>query len=323
MMFNEFFSKTREYIRGKEALVIKLPTPYSLKDTFSCGQCFRYEEIKSEEGYEEFFTVVGDKLIFVAQRKKGELIFFDTDEETFENVIRPYFDLDTDYRMIKEDILNCYSSDFLTLAADSAEGIVILRQDPWEALFSFIISQNNNIPRIRKIIREISAAYGVNLALQNGLKKCPIDEKGGAPCEEKCKNCGRCYTFPDAKSVLKKPSLLLPSRPGFRYKYLLDGAKKVDSLEVDLEKIKTAKSYEYTVAELSKILGVGLKVASCTALFGFYNLDAFPVDVWMRRAIDEHFGGKLEGKNLGRYAGVAQQYIFHYIRNLSYEKNES
>ena len=83
-----------------------------------------------------------------------------------------------------------------------------------------------------------------------------------------------------------------------------------------LNKITETGRYAYTVEELKKILGVGDKVAACTALFGFSNLEAFPIDVWMKRAIDEYFGGNLDPKTLGDYAGVAQQYIFHYIRTL-------
>lgn len=315
-MFNEFFSKENKVIDGRDAIVVKIPGSYSLDDTFLCGQCFRYEEIKREEGYAEYFTVIGEELIFVGQRERGEIIFYDIDEQVFEKTARTYFDLDTDYRKIKEEVLLGFDTPFLRLAADSAEGIAILRQDPWETICSFIISQNNNIPRIRKIVREISSAYGVNLALQKGLKYCPLSQNSKKPCEEKCKACGRCYTFPSAQKILEAPELLLPSKPGFRYKYIVDAATKIVSGEVDIEKIKQASSYEITVAELSKILGVGLKVASCAALFGFYNLDAFPIDVWMKRAIDEYFGGELDHTKFGKYAGVAQQYIFHYIRNI-------
>lgn len=318
-MFDEFFSKKQEVINGKEALVVKTPGRYSLEDTLLCGQCFRYEETERSEGYVEYFTVIGDEIVFVGQRERGELIFYGIDECLFENTVRRYFDLDTNYQQIKEDILQNYDTPFLHSAADAASGIAILRQNPWETICSFIISQNNNIPRIRKIIREISCAYGVNLALQKGLKTCPIDKNGGVPSEEKCRLCGRCFTFPTAEQILNQPSLLLPSKPGFRYKYIVDAAKKISSGEVDIDKIKNAGSYDLTVSELSKISGIGLKVASCAALFGFYNLDAFPVDVWMRRAIDEYFDGDLDPKKLGKYAGVAQQYIFHYIRNLSKE----
>ena len=182
-------------------------------------------------------------------------------------------------------------------------------------MLSFIISQNNNIPRIRKIIRAISLSYGENLAKKSGV--CP---KTGKPIsDEECATCGACYSFPTAKAILDAPELLLPSHPGFRYKYMLDAADKVTSGAVDLIDIDEKRSYQYTVEHLKQIVGVGDKVASCVALFGFANLDAFPIDVWMKRAIDEYFEGKLDPATLGNYAGVAQQYIFHYIRNLSNE----
>jgi N-glycosylase/DNA lyase len=135
-----------------------------------------------------------------------------------------------------------------------------------------------------------------------------------------CKECGCCYTFPKAEDVAKNPEKMLPSKPGFRYKYLLSAAERVVSGTTDLKAISEVHSYEHTVAELKKILGVGDKVASCAALFGFGNLEAFPIDVWMQRAIDTYFNGHLEPSSLGDYAGVAQQYIFHYIRNLEEKK---
>ena len=132
-----------------------------------------------------------------------------------------------------------------------------------------------------------------------------------------CKKCGRCYTFPTAENILANPEGLLPSKPGFRYGYILSAAEKIACGEVSLEDIESKASYEYTVEALKKIKGIGDKVASCAALFGFANLEAFPIDVWMKRAIDTYFDGKLDPKTLGPYAGIAQQYIFHYIRNES------
>lgn len=140
--------------------------------------------------------------------------------------------------------------------------------------------------------------------------------KGCVPGCEKCAECGICYSFPTPRAVLDYPEGLLPSKPGFRYKYLMDAADKVYSGEVDLEKIEAVASYDHTMEELKRIKGVGDKVASCVALFGLSNLEAFPIDVWMKRAIDEYFDGNLDPQSLGKYAGVAQQYIFHYIRNL-------
>lgn len=290
---------------------------YDIKDTFECGQCFRYELIREDEGYREYMTVVGDSLIFVAQKERGELFFIGMDEDEFIRTAVPYFSLETDYEKIRLDIISRTNSEWLKNAAECAKGIAILKQSPWETLFSFIISQNNNIPRIRKIIRKISAEYGVNICLQKGVEKCPLAKISGAPCEKLCRECGSCYTFPTASGVRQIPEKLLTSNPGFRYKYLCDAAEKVDTGAVNLDMISAARSYEYTKSRLTEILGVGDKVASCTALFGFANLEAFPIDVWMKRAIDEYFDGNLDPMTLGRYAGVAQQYIFHYIRNLS------
>ena len=304
---------------GRDAISVKGLGYYSLKDTFECGQCFRYELIYEDNEYIEYMTVTGGKIIKVGQKKPGELLFYGMTDEEFREIAIPYFSLETDYEKIRADIISKTDSEWLRRAADEAKGIAILKQDPWEALFSFIISQNNNIPRIRKIIKKISSEYGVNICVQNSIKKCPLSKTDGVPCEEICKGCGVCYTFPSAKEVASAPEKLLSSNPGFRYKYLCDAAKKVDTGEVNLEMIAAARSYEHTISRLMEIKGVGAKVASCVALFGFANLEAFPIDVWMKRAIDEYFGGNLDPRALGRYAGIAQQYIFHYVRNLSKE----
>ena len=310
------FTKIRTKIDGKEAIVVSDLGDYSLSDTMECGQCFRYERIEASP-YTEYITVVGDVIIDVAERGRGELIFFDMSDDEFERAARPYFALDRDLGEIKRDITDRTDSEWLKSAAEYASGIAILKQEPFETLISFIISQNNNIPRIRKIIREICAEYGVNLSLHKyKAKKCPLNLIDTTPCEEKCKKCGRCYTFPTAEDILKNPEGLLPSRPGFRYGYILDAAERVASGEVDLAAIDNAGSYTLTVDSLKVIKGVGDKVASCCALFGFSNLEAFPIDVWMKRAIDTYFDGKLDPASLGKYAGVAQQYIFHYIRNI-------
>jgi N-glycosylase/DNA lyase len=309
------FEKFDVIFDGKKAIKITNIGSYSLIDTMECGQCFRYERVPREDDYAEYMTVVGNELIRVAQKTKGELIFPEITDEIFEKVAAPYFALDRDLEEVKASVIESSASEWLRSAAEFGAGIAILRQEPWETLISFIISQNNNIPRIRKIVREISAEYGTNLTLKNAYNSCPLKRIECAPNKNDCKACGRCYTFPSAKDILETPEGLLPSKPGFRYGYILDAAEKVASDEVDLEGIKAKESYEYTLEELKKIKGVGDKVASCCALFGFANLEAFPIDVWMKRAIDTYFDGKLDPTSLGPYAGIAQQYIFHYIRN--------
>ncbi len=307
-----FVKKQKDLQRG-EYFEISGVSPFSLEDTLECGQAFRYELIEKNDEYIEYLVITREDLVIIGQKSSGELLFFCTSEETLRSRIIPYLSLDTDYGEIKCEILSLSDSEKLKFAAEAGEGIRILRQEPWEALFSFIISQNNNIPRIRKIIRKISLEYGKNLAL--GLEKCPMN-KAVTPCEGICSECGICYTFPTARAVAENPDGLLPSKPGFRYKYLLDAAQKVNSGEIDLEKIAELNTATDTIEALKTIKGVGDKVASCVALFGFGRLEAFPVDVWMKRANEIYFDGRLDPNSLGKYAGIAQQYIFHYIRNL-------
>lgn len=322
-MFDEFFSIEKTVLNGRCATVIKTKGYISLSDTLECGQCFRHVLITDKDGYLEYLITAGDELISVGQRTCGELIVYDADDEILRELVIPYFSLCTDYDEIRAEIVSRTDSEWLIRASESAKGIAILKQDPWETLLSFIVSQNNNIPRIKKIIRQLSAEYGVNIALQKELSKCPCGIISGTPCEEKCKSCGICYTFPTAEAIVKNPEGMLPSHPGFRYKYMLDAAQKVYTGEIDLQGIYDAHSYVYTIEALKKIKGVGDKVASCAALFGFSNLEAFPIDVWMKRAIDEYFDGKLDPQTLGPYAGVAQQYIFHYIRNIEGKAKEN
>ena len=309
------FEKFNGQFDGKEAIFVKNLGAYSLRDTTECGQCFRYEKAPRNDGIAEYVTVVGKEFIRVAQKERGELIFPEMSEDVFTSVAVPYFALDRDLEAVRKNVADHTDSKWLKEAANFGAGIAILGQDPWETIISFIISQNNNIPRIRKIVREISAAYGTNLSIVNDYNSCPLQLIKGSPDSDVCKACGRCYTFPTAEDILKSPENLLPSKPGFRYGYILDAAEKIANGEVDIVKIKSENRYEYTLETLKTIKGVGDKVASCAALFGFGNLEAFPIDVWMKRAIDTYFGGKLDPTTLGPYAGIAQQYIFHYIRN--------
>ena len=133
---------------------------------------------------------------------------------------------------------------------------------------------------------------------------------------EKCTDCGGCYTFPTPERLLANPDLLDLARLGFRKRYILDAAKKVESGEVELSSLLHPASFDEAQKSLSRICGVGAKVSSCVLLFGGGHLGAFPIDVWMRRAIDEYFDGELDPRAFGEYAGVAQQYIFHYARNI-------
>lgn len=180
-------------------------------------------------------------------------------------------------------------SPVLQEAAQYASGIRILRQDPWEALCSFILSQNNHIPRIRGMIARLCETLGD-----------PLDT-------------GTDFDFPTPEKLAGcSPDDLAPIRAGFRTRYLLDAAQRVARGEVDLTACQTLPLPEARQM-LQQIHGVGPKVAECILLYGCHRLEAFPLDVWMLRAMETWFPGQ-SAADFGPYAGVAQQLIFHYSR---------
>ena len=251
-----------------------------LEQTLDCGQSFRWE--KQNDG--SFSGVAFGKYVNISLDGTDMVIKNAAPED--EKIWREYFDLELDYGKIRGDISKLHP--VLEEAARYAPGIRILRQEPYEALCTFIISQNNNIKRIKGSVAGLCERFGDE-----------IDEG--------------VYTFPNAERLAElTPDDLAPLRAGFRNRYIIDSAKKVASGEVDLELCKTA-DYEAARAELMKITGVGVKVADCTLLFGMHRVEAFPVDVWMKRAMEKLFPG-MTAADFGEYAGIAQQYIFHYSR---------
>ena len=263
-----------------DCITLKNIKNFDLRETFDCGQAFRWEE--NENG--SWSAVVKGKYITV-EKKNSDIIMQGISETEFNSFFKSYFDLDRDY----ESIINKLSeNEILKKAALNGLGIRILNQEPWETLCSFIISQNNNIPRIKGIISRLCSAFG---------EKC----EGG-------------YSFPDACALADlSEDDLAPLRSGFRAKYIIDAAKKVTSGAVILEDLKKM-SLENARTELMKIKGVGPKVADCTLLFGLGHIDAFPQDVWIKRAMKELFNSELP-ECARQYAGIAQQYIFYYMRN--------
>lgn len=251
-----------------------------------CGQCFRFTKI-SEEEYE---LIAKGRVLDIKKTNNGWL-FADIDEIEFKESFLDYFDLTRDYG----EIIKSFSSDKnISLAAESGSGIRIFRQDPWETLVSFIISQNNNIPRIKKIINSLCELLG--------------EENGGY------------YSFPSALAI-KNAGIegLAPIKSGFRAKYIIDAAEKVASNEISLDYIANC-GYEEALGELKKIKGVGDKVANCVLLFGFGYYEAFPIDVWVKRVIEKYYGADFDPKTLGAFAGIAQQYLFYHERNVIGEK---
>lgn len=267
------------YKDGK--IIIKNAENFSLSQTLDCGQAFRW---KVTDGV--WSGMAGGKYIEIYERD-GDIIVERSNREDFENFWADYFDLNRDYAAIIKE----FSSDVtLKKAAEYAKGIRILKQEPWEALCSFIISQNNNIPRIKGIIERLCENFG-----------------------EKHENV---YSFPSADDLAPlMPEDLAVIRSGFRAKYIIDAARRVSSGETDLNSLKNL-SYEDAKTELMKIKGVGPKVADCALLYGCGHIEAFPKDVWIKRALEEFFEGQIP-ECAKHNAGIAQQYIFYYIRETS------
>ena len=270
---------------------------FNLTDIFECGQCFRFNYNKS--GFYE--GVAFGKYLRVEQT--GGKIYFEASLEDFNNIWRGFFDLDRDYKYIFEKLRQ---DKILKQASDFCPGIRILKQDPFECLISFIISQNNNIPRIKKIIERLCENFGdkivgadlVSAQDEGKHKVCPYDIYK--------------YAFPTAEKLagLSLEDLAV-IKSGFRAKYILDAAAKINSGEIDLElvyKLNLEDGAEY----LKKIKGVGDKVSACVLLFAYNKLNAFPIDVWIKKIIGKYYP---DGYDFGEYAGIANSYLFYYERN--------
>lgn len=256
-------------------------TDLDLAQTLDCGQAFRWRE--NPDGS---FTGAAHGRVVTLTLNGTSLDIDGADGNDFRDIWENYFDLSRDYGAIRESLSLLHPT--MKDAAAYAPGIRILSQEPWEALCSFVISQNNNIPRIKLIIERLCKAFGQ-----------PIDDTWSA--------------FPDAETISAlTPEDLAPIKAGFRARYIIDAAKKVSSGEVDLAALRTMP-IEDARAELMKITGVGIKVANCTLLYGLHRLECFPLDVWMKRAMAVLFPG-LTPEAFGEYGGIAQQYIFHYSR---------
>ena len=279
-------------------IVIKNNIGFNLKDTLECGQCFRFEVLSDYE-----YLVIAHERLLKVKEADGKIVFFDTTHEDFENIWIPYFDFERDYDSIKNTLKG--KDDFLKTAVEYAPGIKILNQEFFECLISFIISQNNQIPNIKRVIANLSEAYSYPLGTLNGKTY---------------------YAFPTAEALLDAGiDGLMKCKTGFRAKYITDACEKFISGEISTERISkmdTASAKEL----LMSIKGVGPKVSDCVLLFSLGRYDVFPTDVWVRRVMSElYFGGKpvkindihsFAEKNFGSLAGFAQQYLFYYARTL-------
>ncbi len=262
---------------------LRIPAGFDLAETLDCGQAFRWKpspedpELWCGTAYGRYLTL----------RKMGNELELSCAQEDMDGVWHAYFDLSEDYARIRGELSGL--SPVLREAAEFAPGIRILRQEPWEALCSFIMSQNNNISRIKGLVNNFCRMFGE-----------PI------PGTDM-----RSFPGPETVAALFIEDLE-PLRSGYRAPYILDAARKVAGGEIDLGRILREPA-GYGREELRRIKGVGPKVAECALLYGFHKTECFPMDVWMKRAMARLLPG-MAPEDFGPNAGLAQQYIFHYSR---------
>ena len=256
---------------------------FDLDQIARSGQCFRFRPL----GERHYALVAGGRYLEVSQQ--GQTVRFDCPEDEFEAVWRPYFDLDADYGRYKSAVAK--RDKYLQSAVAAGGGLRILRQELWETIVCFIISQQNNIARITKCVENLCLLFG-----------------------ETCYNkSNQVYNaFPSAERLAAcTADELAPIRLGYRAKYILAAARQVASGEVDLDAVRRM-DYAHAKAELMRLTGVGVKVAECICLFALHHIDAFPIDTHIRQMLDAHYPKGFPLRRYRGFAGVMQQYAFYY-----------
>ncbi len=282
--------KITEY---KDHLCLTGLSDFDVSQIFDCGQCFRFDADITETGKKAFSGIAYGRYIRIEQPGEDKILLYNVTETDFYDIWVPFFSIDENYSIIKEDIIKRFGqNDVICEALKYGAGIRILRQEPWETLCSFIISQNNNIPRIKKIIAKLCEDYGSKINVGDNVY----------------------YKFPSPEAVAEAdPDQLMKTGAGFRVKYILDAAKRVSGGQIDLSGISKYKTNQL-LEVLQEIYGVGPKVASCVALFAYNRTESFPIDVWIGRVIKKYYPEGLDISSLGDFAGIAQQYLFYYER---------
>lgn len=273
---------------------------FHLDHIFDCGQCFRWE--RQEDG--SYIGPALGKIVKISTEGdplNTKVIIDNCDEKDYLELWETYLDMNRDYGSIKT--LLTESDEVLVKASEYGYGIRILKQDFWETVVSFIISQNNNIPRIKGCIESICKSFGEYIGEYEGRSYYAI------PTPEVMAS----LTVEDLGSA----------KLGYRAKYLIETAKQMLA-EGGPEEVK-ARLVESSnpIEELQSFTGIGPKVAACISLFGLGRMDAFPIDVWMRRVMNQLYGidekdvksmKEYAKEHFGEHGGIAQQYLFYYIR---------
>ena len=267
---------------------------FDLEQIADSGQCFRWRKI--DDG--KYLIPAYDHIVTVAQ--SGEKFEFSCTEAEYQKIWKHYFDLELDYGKIIAAIDKNYT--FLKEAAEYGSGFRILKQELWEMIISYIISQNNNIPRIKKGIEAVCDRYKAVICKdeQDNLEKTENEIYGFPHLTDIEKNGGR-QSLSELGLGYRDEYIWLMCEYEHENKVFFDNLRKCD--------------YEQSMKMLMEHKGIGRKVANCISLFGLHHLDACPIDVWMKKIIDEEYGGIQPKWMSDRYAGIYQQYAFFYKRS--------
>jgi len=279
-----------EYKCENDKVILLNADSFDISQILECGQCFRFKKLKEYE-----YTIIAYKRVLHIEQKGKDIEFYPCSEQDFKSIWINYFDLNTDYSKIKQEL----SKDaVLKKAIEYAPGIRILNQETWECLISFIISQNNRIPMIKQAVQNISKKYG----------DCIEDEF---------------YAFPTLEQLINaNEEDLKQCKTGFRATYILNACNMVKSGEVKLNEFDNMTTEEIR-ENLMTIKGVGPKISDCVLLFSQGRTEVFPTDVWIKRVMQYFYFDKevsikeihkLAYEKFGKLAGVAQQYLFNYAR---------
>lgn len=284
----------------KNIVMLQDMNHFNIGQILESGQVFRFEKISDAS----YLLIAKEKRIKIVQQPEStSVIIYNTNRSGMEQIWSNYFDIDTDYAKIANKLAE--KDEHMKKAVAFGEGIRILKQDPWEMLISFILSQNKAIPHIKQCIKNISERFGA-----------PLEEKGE---EEK-----PYYSFPTVSQLIHATEEdLRACKVGFRAPYIIDACRKIYEEEVILTDLYTMPLKE-AKEELMKIKGVGTKIADCILLFAYSKGSVFPTDVWIKRVIEGlYFHGqekKVEEiqqfakEYFGELSGYAQQYLFFYGR---------
>ena len=268
---------------------VTIKDDFDLEKIIDSGQCFRGKCL--EDGSYRFIS--GESVIYLRPEDREAGVYtVSCDRESWETTWFPFFDLERCYSEIA--VLESGKHEFVDQAIAHGRGVRLLRQDPWEMLLTFIISQRKSIPAIIKSVEALSEKYGHDIVTeQESLRAFPSPEEMREATAEELTACGL----------------------GYRVKYILDAIHKVNSGELNLQSIAELPD-NVLLEKLQAVMGVGIKVANCIALFAYGRTACVPVDVWIFRAIEKECGGISPFSLYGENAGIIQQYIFYYERGV-------